>query len=75
MSCNSTRLEARGGQAFVEFLFVLVLLGFIAVEMVKFAFSSLETSTGTMGMAISNNLSVGVCRRQCYNYNFENNLE
>jgi hypothetical protein len=60
------------GQALVEYLMVLIFISFLAGKMVTGFSDFFRDSFGNLGHALSINLNVGVCERDCFFGGYKN---
>ena len=62
------------GQATVEYILIFGLMALIAVGLVKSISAVIGKSVGGLGTALSNHLSIGVCKRFCFYDGFRNKI-
>lgn len=60
------------GQATIEYLFIMVFIISITIKMVTAFSEFMRDSVGNLGHVLSMNLTVGVCRDQCFFKGFKN---
>ena len=60
------------GQATIEYLFVMVFIISISIKMVGAFSEFMRDSVGNLGHVLSMNLTVGVCKDQCFYGGFKN---
>jgi hypothetical protein len=60
------------GQATIEYLFLLVFIVGLTFKMVGGFTSFMTDSIGNLGHVLSYNLSVGVCKEECFYTGFRN---
>lgn len=71
MSKNLKQLSNKG-QALVEYLGILVLLGFIALKLSGLINEGMKFTVGTLAYRLSEELSTGVCSRNCFFDGYKN---
>ena len=62
------------GQATIEYLFVLLLLMFLGIQMLKFTGDYLGNHIGSLAYVLSHQLATGVCKTSCMGDEFTNKL-
>ncbi len=72
---KSTNSFRSAGQAMVEYLFVMVFIISISIKMVGAFSGFMRDSVGNLGHVLSQNLTVGVCSKQCFYGGFKNGYE
>lgn len=72
---KSTKSNKTAGQATVEYLFVMVFIISISIKMVGSFSEFMRDSVGNLGHVLSMNLTVGVCKDQCFFGGFKNGYE
>lgn len=60
------------GQALIEYLLAIVFISVIGVNLVQTARNSLKDMAGGLTVALTRQLSVGVCKELCYSDAFVN---
>lgn len=68
-------MNSRKGQALIEYIILLAMIGFISTNVVKKLGNFLATSSGNMAYVLSLHLSVGVCPQNCFFSGFANGRE
>ena len=67
-----TKSFKSAGQATLEYLFVMLFIVSISVKMVGAFSDFMRDSVGNLGHVLSMNLTVGVCKDQCFYGGFKN---
>lgn len=62
----------QAGQATVEYLFVMVFIVSISIKLVGSFSEFMRDSVGNLGHVLSMNLTVGVCKEECFYSGFKN---
>ena len=70
---NNLKLNSTG-QALVEYILIFSFIAFLAVGMIKGLGKTLTTSIGHIGYELTEQFTIGVCKKHCY-YNGFNNQE
>lgn len=65
----------QGGQAAVEYLFVLVFMVMISITIIGRFKDFFRTSMGNLGHELSVNLLVGICRDACFYPGYKNGYQ
>ncbi|MFT6068883.1 MAG: Flp pilus assembly pilin Flp [Bacteriovoracaceae bacterium] len=60
------------GQATIEYILLFSFLAFILVNFVNSLGKMVGTSVGSLGYALTQQLSVGVCKTYCYYDGYQN---
>ncbi|MBL6989291.1 MAG: hypothetical protein ISR65_05920 [Bacteriovoracaceae bacterium] len=60
------------GQAVIEYILLFGLIAFISINMVKGFSSYMGKTVGGLGVALTNQLTVGVCEKACYYKGYKN---
>mgnify|MGYP001284506747 CR=1 FL=1 len=72
---KSTNSFKSAGQATIEYLFVMIFIVSISIKMVGAFSDFMRDSVGNLGHVLSQNLTVGVCEKQCFFGGFKNGYE
>lgn len=56
----------QAGQAVVEYLFIFAFMSLIAINFVKGLSQYVSDTQGSLAYYLSQHLSVGVCRKECF---------
>lgn len=67
--------KSKSGQALIEYIILLAVVGFISTNAVKKLGSFLAQSSGNLSYVLSVHLSVGVCKENCFFSGYENGQE
>jgi Flp pilus assembly pilin Flp len=60
------------GQALIEYLILFSFMALIAINMVKGMGGMLTSSIGTIGQQLTQQLTIGVCEKECWYSEYEN---
>jgi len=60
------------GQALIEYLLLFSFMTFIAINMVKGLSKTMFSSIGFLGYELTEQFSVGVCKRDCFYSGYKN---
>ena len=60
------------GQAMVEYLLIFSVMAMISINLLKSFSGYFDSSIGVIGQAFNQQLSVGVCERNCFFKGFTN---
>ncbi len=63
------------GQALIEYLLIFSFIALISVGIVSGLGKALSVSVGKLGHVLTQQLSVGVCKTNCYFGNYKNSTE
>lgn len=66
------RKNQTSGQALVEYLFLFAFMSLIGVNLVRGFTSTMGTTSGSLAVILSNQLTSGVCEDQCFHEGFIN---
>jgi Flp pilus assembly pilin Flp len=61
-------------QATIEYILLFAFMSMISIGIVKSIGGSLSTSVGTLAFALSQELSTGVCARECFYNGYANSI-
>lgn len=61
-----------GGQALVEYILILVVIALIAVKFLNSLSKAMGEGMGALATNLSNELTTGVCSRECFSDAFKN---
>ncbi|MDH5582048.1 MAG: hypothetical protein OEY33_09085 [Bdellovibrionales bacterium] len=67
-------MRSKEGQALLEYLLVFGMMAGISTAMVKLISGYTNSSMASLGYALSNALSSGVCKSLCFYGNFGNGI-
>jgi hypothetical protein len=70
MNINAKKKSA--GQALIEYLLLFSFMTFISISMVKGLGKTMLTSVGVMGYELTEQFTVGVCKKLCFFTGYEN---
>lgn len=70
--CKPSKCLTEYGQATIEYLFVMVFIISISIKMIGAFSEFMRDSVGNLGHVLSMNLTVGVCKEQCFYSGFKN---
>lgn len=68
---NNHKLSSTG-QALVEYILIFSFITFLAVGMVKGLGKTLTTSIGQIGYELTEQFTIGVCKKACFYSGFNN---
>ena len=60
------------GQALIEYLFIFSFMTFVTMNMVKGLGATLFKSVGYIGYELTEQLTVGVCKKECFYSGYAN---
>ena len=60
------------GQALIEYLFIFSFMTFVTMNMVKGLGTTLFKSVGYIGYELTEQLTVGVCKNECFYSGYSN---
>jgi hypothetical protein len=66
------KIRAKSGQALIEYLFIFAFMTFVTINMVKGLRATLIESVGFLGFELTEQFTVGVCKRNCFYSGFKN---
>lgn len=66
------KLLNHSGQATVEYILLFAFMALIALSMVKAIGTGVSSSVGTLAFALTQELSTGICKSQCFYANYGN---
>lgn len=72
---KSTKSFKSAGQATIEYLFVMVFIVSISIKMVTAFSEFMRDNVGNLGHVLTMNLTVGVCKEQCFYGGFKNGYQ
>ncbi len=64
-----------GGQALIEYLLIFSFIALVSVGIVSGLGKSLSVAVGKLGYVLTQQLSVGVCKTNCYFGDYRNSTE
>ena len=67
-----TKLNSQGGQAAIEYLFVLIFIVFFSYNLTMMVRDLFQTNFASFAHILSKNLSSGVCSNICFYDQYEN---
>ena len=63
------------GQALIEYLLIFSFMTFISIGLVKGVGKTLLSSVGSLGYELTEQLTIGVCKKFCYYEKYENGAQ
>ena len=67
--------SSNGGQATVEYIFILAFILLISVKVTNLFTGFFRDSMGNVGHVLSSNVTVGVCAHECFFAGYVNGYE
>jgi len=72
VSYDDVQKKSAAGQAVVEYLLIMIFIYMVAGKFIKGFKDFLAEGFGTIGHAMTVNLSVGVCEKECFFKGYKN---
>lgn len=63
------------GQATIEYLFVLIFVAIITIQLFRILSSFFEAGSGSIAYILTHKLTTGVCNTQCFFNGFKNAIQ
>lgn len=63
------------GQAVTEYIFILALMAFLSIKTINTFGKFFSRSMGNLAFVVSTHLTVGVCKENCFFYEYMNGQE
>lgn len=63
------------GQAVVEYIVIFAFMSLIGLSLVRGITTIFGTTLGTLGYALTNELTIGVCPSECFDHSYNNRID